>query len=49
MGGFTPYGTGPGVFPGPGGTETDGVYSMAEVRLEIGVHLGGGGKTGGRV
>ena len=44
-----PHGTGPGIFPILGGEVTEGGAAMAEVRREVGVHLRGGGKRGGRV
>ena len=49
MGGYPPHGTGPGEFPGLGGAETDGADPTAEARREVGVHLGGGGESGGGV
>ena len=43
------HGTGPGVFLRPGGAATDGVATTAEVRQDMGLHLGGGGDRGGGV
>ena len=46
-GGYPPHMMGPWRFPGPGGTDTDMAAPTLEVRQEVGVHLSGGGKTGG--
>ena len=48
VGGYPPYGKGPGGFPRSGGTENDGVDATYEVRWDIGVHLSGSGvRVGG--
>ena len=49
MGGYPPYGTGPGGFPIPVGTATDGAAATAEVGQKVVVHLSGGGERGGGV
>ena len=49
VGGYPPYGSGPGGFPRPGGASTDGAVAAAEVRQDMGLHLGGGGERGGGV
>ena len=49
MSGYPLHGTGPGGCPGPGGAATDRAAPTAAGRHEVGVHLGGGGKGGGRV
>ena len=49
MGGYPPHGTGPGGFPVPGGAATDREAATVEARQEVGVNLGGGGKSRGRI
>ena len=49
VGGYPPHGTITGGFIGPGGAATYGAAPVAEARWEVGVHLGGGDKSGGRV
>ena len=49
VGGYPPHGTGPGGFLGPGDVATDGAAPTEEARWEVGVHLGGGGESRGRV
>ena len=49
VGGYPPYGTGPGGFPVPGGTATDGADPVVEARREVGVHLGVDVKSRGGV
>ena len=49
VGGYPPYGTVTGGFPGPGGAEIDREDPMTEARWEVVVHLGGGGKIVGGV
>ena len=46
IGGYPPHRTGRGGVPGPGGAATDGEAPTSEVIWEVGVHLGGGGKSG---
>ena len=36
-------------FTGPGGSTTDGAAPAAEARQEVGLHLSGGGESGGWV
>ena len=47
--GYPPHGTGPGGFPVPGGAATDREAATVEARQEVGVNLGGGGKSRGRI
>ena len=47
--GYSPHGTGPRGFPGPGGAETNGADPTVEDIWEVGVHLGGGGDIRGGV
>ena len=42
------HGQDPGEVPGPGGAASDGVAPAMETRWDVGVHLGGEGKGGGR-
>ena len=40
---------GPGEVTGPGGEATDGEAHKTEAGRKVGVHLGGGGESGGGV
>ena len=46
MGGNPPHGTGTGGFPVPVGAEIDRAALALTGRQEVGVHLGGGSKSG---
>ena len=49
MGGRPPHDPGPGGVPVPGGAKIYGEVSAAAEQQEMGIHLGGSGKVGGRI
>ena len=49
MGGYPPYGTVPGGFPGTGCAATERADTTAAVRREVGVHIVESGEGGGEV
>ena len=48
MGDYPPQGLGHGGVPGPGGETTNGEAHTLEARRKVGLHLDGGGESGGR-